>query len=120
MNQGGSEPVVREDRNSLLSKSKNHGGTLCYPSTERTKKGPSRSSFPMFSFNHMGYALLSFNRKDQGDLGTLLSFSKKDRRDLASPCSVSIVWRTLCYPSTERTKVIKALRYPLAERTIAI
>ncbi|KAK8476752.1 hypothetical protein V6N11_045168 [Hibiscus sabdariffa] len=58
----------------------------------------------MFSFNHMGHALLSFSRKDQGDLGTSLSFSRKDRRDLASPCSVSIVWDTLCYPSAERTK----------------
>ncbi|KAK8593743.1 hypothetical protein V6N12_045817 [Hibiscus sabdariffa] len=81
-------------------------GTLCYPSTKRTKKGPLRSSFPVFNFNRMGHALLSFNRKDQGDLGASLSFSRKDRRDLASPFLVSTIWGTLFYPSIERTKVI--------------
>ncbi|KAK8636016.1 hypothetical protein V6N13_004726 [Hibiscus sabdariffa] len=80
MNQGDSEPEVREDRNSLLSKSKDYGAHFAL----LQHKGP---------------------RKDQGDLSASLSLSRKDCRYLASPFSVSIVWGTLCYHSVEMTKL---------------
>ncbi|KAK8540366.1 hypothetical protein V6N13_072623 [Hibiscus sabdariffa] len=55
----------------------------------------------------MGYTLLSFSRKDQGNLGTL-RYPSAERTDVIYlySSSVLIVWSTLCYPLAERIEVI--------------